>query len=81
MKILNTYSKVTNKSVKEILKDVNDTGWLEYRKIIDVGDKNYVEHVFSWIGTNIEFQNQKTNNTHINTSIANQFEVKNMSFK
>ena len=81
MKVLNAYSKVTNKSVKDILKDHNDTGWLEYRKLINVGDQKYIEHVFSWIGSDFNIENKKTDNTTIKLNIVNQIQTKNMSLK
>lgn len=48
-KILNAYAKQTGKTVKEILNNKTDTGWLNYRSLINQGDRNYVEHVFSWM--------------------------------
>lgn len=36
-------------SVDEILDDPTNTDWLEYRDIIDVGDKNYLEHVIRYV--------------------------------
>lgn len=81
MKVLKTYSKATNKSVKDILKDTNDTGWLEYRKMIDVGDKNYVEHVFSWIGSDFDIENKKIDNSSVKINIVNELPQKNISFK
>lgn len=76
MKILNTYAKDTNKSVKDVLKDQNDTGWLEYRNIIDVGDTEYIEHVFSWIGSDFNIENRKNNDSSIQLNIVNQEETK-----
>ena len=81
MKVLNAYSKVTNKPVKDILKDHNDTGWLEYRKLINVGDQKYIEHVFSWIGSDFNIENKKTDNTTIKLNIVNQIQTKNISLK
>lgn len=76
MAIINAYANNTNKSVKEVLKDVNDTGWLEYREIIKVGDQSYVENVFSWIGSDIKIENKKTNNSSVKISIDNHHEIK-----
>ena len=81
MKVLNAYSKETNKSVKDILNDPNDTGWLEYRKIIDVGDKNYVENVFSWIGSDLNIENKKTDNSTVRVNVVNEIQTKNISLK
>jgi len=81
MKVLKAYSKATNQSVKEILSNPKDTGWLEYRKIIDVGDREYIEHVFSWMGPNINIENKKVDNSNISIKIVNQAETKNISLK
>ena len=48
-KILKYYSNKTGKSINQILENTLDTGWLEYRKIINEGDRKYVENVFSWM--------------------------------
>lgn len=57
-KILKEYSRLTGKTIKQILADQTDCGWLDYRDIIKVdgkqiGDKEYVEHVLSWIGSEV----------------------------
>lgn len=81
MKVLDVYAKTTNKTVKDILKDITDTGWLEYRKIIDVGDQKYVEHVFSWMGSDLNIENRKTNNSSVKVNVVNQIQAKNISLK
>ena len=53
-KILKAYSNKTGKSINEILLDINDYGWLDYRNIVKKGDDNYVENVMRWIGENAE---------------------------
>lgn len=72
MKILKAYSLDTNRSIEEILNDKYDTGWMDYRYIIDVGDKNYVENVFSWLGPDFEVNNTQKDNTLVATNISNQ---------
>ena len=60
-KILKEYSRLTGRTIKEILEDTSDYGWLDCRNIIKVGDQKYVEHVLSWIGSEVNlntyFQN------------------------
>ena len=75
-KILNAYSKEINKSVDEILADKNDTGWMKYRNHINVGDRNYVENVFSWLGPKIDLNTTTTNNKIIISNITNTTESK-----
>lgn len=69
MKILNAYSKDSNKTVKEILENHKDTKWLNYRNLIKVGDQEYVEHVLSWIGNEVEFKNLNQDGSIITTSV------------
>ena len=45
-KIFNAYSCDSGKSVDEILNDVTDTNWMNYRYIIKKGDQEYIENVF-----------------------------------
>lgn len=71
-KILTKCSEETNKSIGEILSNVKDTKWMDYRKIIRVGDQQYVEKVLSWIGSEIEISNIKTDGSLISLNIANQ---------
>ena len=70
-KILTKCSEETNKSISEILSNVKDTRWMYYRKIISVGDQQYVEKVLSWIGPEIEIINEKTDGSLISLNIAN----------
>lgn len=48
-KVMEETSLNTGLSVDEILADPTNTDWLPYREIIDVGDKNYLEHVLRYI--------------------------------
>ncbi len=76
MKILTTYSKDCGKSIDDILKDEYDIGWLDYRDIINEGDKSYVEHVFSWMGTDIKLTNLKSDSSLITSNINNKINLK-----
>lgn len=69
-KILNSYSKITGKDKNSILNDTEDTGWLDYRNLIKVGDQKYLEHVLSWYGSdcNITSVNNAGNKVCINIS-------------
>lgn len=78
-KILDEYSKDTGRSKDAILGDINDTGWMEYRDMLGVGDPQYVEHVFSWIGDEININNVKSDGKIINLNINNNEQTKNVS--
>jgi len=71
-KILTAYSNDCGKSINRILKDSTDRGWLDYRNIINVGDQNYIEHVFSWMGENVGIKTIKNDGTLINLNVTNQ---------
>lgn len=60
MKVINTYATLKGKTKDEILNDPSDLGWMAYRNIIEVGDKEYIEHVLSYLGeqANLEFKTE-----------------------
>lgn len=70
-KILKAYSNDCGKSVEQILNDTTDSGWLEYRDLIKSGDQQYVEHVFSWMGENIDVKTIKKDGSIVNLNINN----------
>lgn len=71
-KILKAYSADCGKSVNEILSDPTDIGWLEYRNIIDMGDPDYIENVFSYLGENSNVGSIKKDGSIINLNINNE---------
>lgn len=50
--VLDAYEENENISRDDAIKRINDDKWLEYRNIVPVGDKEYLEHVLSYIPTN-----------------------------
>lgn len=78
MKILNSYSNNINKPVDQILLDITDKGWLDHRNIIKVGDQQYLEHVLSWIGNDLDIDITNDGKV-VNLNINDENEVKNMS--
>lgn len=68
-KILTACSIDTNRSIDEILNDVENTEWMNYRNIIKVGDSEYVEHVLSWIGNDLNIRNIKKDGTLVSLNI------------
>ena len=75
MKILTAYAKDTNQSVTDILNNQKDTGWLEYRDIITKGDKNYIENVLSWIGSDVVITNSNKDNSETIFYVSNNIET------
>lgn len=78
-KILTEYSMKTNRSKQEILNDTTDYGWLNHRDLIRVGDRNYVENVLSWIGSDVDINVTKPDGTVVNLSVNNQDTAMKMS--
>lgn len=74
--ILEEYSKHTGKSIDDILSNVNDTGWMDFRSIISVGEQEYVEKVFSWIGEEVNIKNVKRDGSLVSINVGNQIENK-----
>ncbi|MBQ2640261.1 MAG: lytic transglycosylase domain-containing protein [Bacilli bacterium] len=48
-KVLNTCSQSENIPVETLENDSTNTAWLNYRAFLNTGDKEYVEHVFSYL--------------------------------
>ena len=74
--ILDAYSKYSGKSRNTILKDISDTGWMDFREIIKVGEPNYVEKVFSWMGEDKDIKNVKRDGSLVSISVGNKKESK-----
>ena len=70
-KILRTCSSYTNQSTDEIKQNTNNLDWLDYRYVIDRGNK-YVEKVLSWIGSNIDITCIKTNGERVTINVNNE---------
>lgn len=76
--VLGAYSSQTGKTKQEILNDVTDYGWMDYRDTIpeNEGDRIYIEHVLSWVGPEINLSNQNFKNIPTNLTITNSMPVK-----
>ena len=70
-KILPAYCNENNKDQKEVLNDKNDVGWLDYRYIVNAGDKNYIENVLSYYGDECNIENIRPNGEHERVKISN----------
>lgn len=74
--ILNSYASDVNKTKEEILSNVSDTGWLNYRDIIVngekiAGDPVYIENVLSYYGDVCDLEFSKPDGTKIEITINN----------
>lgn len=76
MKILRQYAQDTNTTVDEVLNNMEDDGWLSYRKFITQGDQKYIEHVLSWMGDDVDIKNIKADGTLVSININNNFNSK-----
>lgn len=74
-KAITTYSNVNGQSKEDIITNPYDCGWLEYRDGIN-GDPNYVEHVLSYMGNNIDTYIYTTDGKLITYSIRNYENIK-----
>ena len=79
MKILKEYSMDSGKTVNEVLGDISDCGWLEYRDMIKYGDQAYLENVLSWIGSDFNIDKFNLNGEIVNLNISNESEIKSVS--
>ncbi|MBE6151015.1 MAG: hypothetical protein E7162_04315 [Firmicutes bacterium] len=70
-KILKKHSEETGISRADILANQNNCDWLKHRGIITVGDKDYVQHVISYMGSDIDTYVIKPNGERVDLSIKN----------
>lgn len=74
--ILDAYSKYSGKSRRSILNNADDIGWMDFRNIKKVGEPNYVEKVFSWMGEDNTIKNVKRDGSLVSMKVGNQIESK-----
>lgn len=79
-KIFKSYSAEIGKDVQDILSDFSDYGWLEHRDIISVGDQKYLEHVLSWIGSEINLESIDESANTVSLRISNESKEKSISY-
>lgn len=70
-KIIKKHSETSGLSRDDILSDQNNCDWLKHRGIITVGDKDYVQHVVSYMGNDIDTYVLKPNGERVDLSIKN----------
>lgn len=76
MKILGRYASDNNKTIDQVLSNIDDINWLDYRKLVTQGDQEYIEHVLSWIGEDIDIKNVKIDGELVHLNINNNLESK-----
>ena len=74
-KVIDVYANMTGQTRKEVMSNQNDIGWTEYRDIINVGDTDYLNHVFSWMGEENNISVIKKDNTIVDLTISNNLQV------
>lgn len=70
-KIIKKHSETSGLSREDILANQNNCDWLKHRGIITVGDKDYVQHVVSYMGNDIDTYVIKPNGERVDLSIKN----------
>ena len=73
-KVLSTCSDFENIDIEEMTNTPTNNVWLNYRAYLDIGDPEYVEHVFSYLDDNTELSVKDRNNKTISIKITNDYE-------
>lgn len=74
-KVIDVYANASGQTREDVIANQNDAGWLEYRDIINVGDTNYLNNVFSWMGEENTISVMKKDNTVIDLTISNNLQA------
>ena len=70
-KIIKKHSETSGLSREDILSNQNNCDWLNHRGIITVGDKDYVQHVLSYLGNDIDTYVLKPDGERVELSVKN----------
>ncbi len=70
-KIIKKHSETSGLSREDILSNQNNCDWLKHRGIITVGDKDYVQHVLSYLGNDIDTYVLKPDGERVELSVKN----------
>lgn len=78
-KVLDAYAYERALTRDDVLLNYNDVGWVTddnnlYRCVVDCGDKNYIEHVLSYLGPDVSLT-YMTDNGLVNINIKNDYEI------
>lgn len=63
-KMLKAYCEATGKEKDEVISS-DDTGWLDYRGVVKIGDPNYLEHIARYVMDTDVLYNTQDNNSII----------------
>ena len=77
--VFSAYYASTGITMEEALADVNNTSWLEYRSVANAGDPEYLEHVVSYLGTDVDFLMKDSNKETIQFTIRGRQKTKALS--
>ena len=73
-KVLDTCSQQENISVEEMTNTPTYNNWLNYRNFLNIGDPEYVEHVFSFLGNKETITVLDRNSKQIKIKLINDYE-------
>jgi len=71
--VLKDCTKNENLSFDEIRKNANNNAWLKYRDSLNIGDPQYLEHVFSYLG-NTELTVLTRDGEQVSVTITNDYQ-------
>ena len=72
-KSLTMCSELENISKSELRNNPKNVEWLQYREFLHTGDAKYVEHVFSFLPSDITLEIKNRNNENISFRIINDY--------
>lgn len=75
-KVLKTCAELEHIDEDSMRQNPTDNSWLNYRAFLNTGDSKYVEHVFSYLGSN-EVSVQKRNNETVRVALTNDHVLEN----
>ena len=71
--VLETCCETENIDENDLKNNTNNSNWLNYREFLDIGDSQYVEHVFSYLPNNTTIYVQDRQNNPIEITICNDY--------
>lgn len=75
--VLSNCSEQKQISVQELRSSATNNSWLDYRASLEIGDPQYVEHVFSFLENNTTLTVNKRNNEPVSVQITNDYQRSN----
>ena len=69
--VLSMCSSLENLDKSDLRNDPTNNTWLRYRSFLNIGDPEYVEHVFSYLQNHTDLTVQKRSGEQVTISIVN----------